>query len=236
MKNTSNDTTKDTLSASSALAWLTKLPSLDQVLTQVDQALKAITIAPVALRDNPANRPGIEQRCQDLSEEEKREAAALMRVNHVGEVCAQALYQSQAMTTRNQQLRAEFLQAANEEADHLAWTSQRIEELGSRTSLLNPLWYAGAFGLGLIAGRIGDTASLSFMAETENQVEAHLAGHLSKLPAGDAKSRAIVEQMQMDEAMHASKANMLGAQKLPLPVRLAMKGMAKVMTTVAHKI
>jgi 3-demethoxyubiquinol 3-hydroxylase len=236
MKSILNDTSKPAFKARSPLAWLAQLPTLDQVLTQLDQALKTMTIAPVAHRDNPANRPEIEQHCAILSEEEKKEVAALMRINHVGEVCAQALYQSQAMTTRNQQLRSEFLQAANEEADHLAWTAQRLEELGARTSLLNPLWYTGAFAMGLIAGRLGDTASLSFMSETEHQVEAHLSDHLNKLPAGDTKSRAIVEQMQVDEAMHASKANSLGAEKLAWPVRLAMKTMSKVMTTVAHKL
>jgi ubiquinone biosynthesis monooxygenase Coq7 len=157
-----------------------------------------------------------------------------MRVNHVGEVCAQALYDGQAASARDAGLREQFRRAAVEEGDHLAWTRQRIDELGGRTSLLNPLWYAGAFGLGLLAGRAGDRVSLGFMAETERQVERHLDGHLQRLPAADHRSRAVVEQMKADEAAHAQAAVRLGGIGLPAPVRGAMRLAARVMTTTAH--
>jgi ubiquinone biosynthesis monooxygenase Coq7 len=169
-----------------------------------------------------------------MSAEEAREAAALMRVNHVGEVCAQALYDAQALAARNRELRATFEQAAREETDHLAWTEQRIRELGGRTSLLNPLWYGGAFAIGLAAARIGDQASLGFMAETERQVEQHLQGHLDRLPEGDAASRAIVAQMKEDEVRHADAATALGGRELPFAVRMAMRMAARVMTRTAH--
>ncbi len=159
-----------------------------------------------------------------------------MRVNHVGEVCAQALYQAQALTTPNAALRAHFEQAAREEEDHLAWTRQRIEALGTHTSWLNPLWYAGAFGLGWVAGRSGDALSLGFVVETERQVEDHLADHLARLPAGDLSSRAIVAQMKADEAQHAANAEQAGARALPAVVRGLMRAAAKVMTTTAHWI
>ena len=159
-----------------------------------------------------------------------------MRVNHVGEVCAQALYQAQALTARTPELRAQMNAAAREETDHLAWTEQRLRELGDRTSLLNPLWYAGAFALGLAAGRAGDAWSLGFVVETERQVEEHLAGHLTRLPAGDGPSRAIVAQMKGDEARHAIAAQQAGAAELPAPLRWAMRAAAKVMTTTAHRI
>ena len=159
-----------------------------------------------------------------------------MRVNHVGEVCAQALYQAQALTARTPALRRQMAAAAQEETDHLAWTEQRLRELGDRTSLLNPLWYAGAFALGLAAGRAGDAWSLGFVVETERQVEEHLAGHLSRLPERDAASRAIVAQMRDDEAQHARAAEQAGAARLPAPLRLAMRIAARVMTTTAHRI
>ena len=159
-----------------------------------------------------------------------------MRVNHVGEVCAQALYTAQAFATKNEALRAHFTRASIEETDHLAWTEQRLNELGERKSLLNPLWYAGAFGLGLLAGRLGDRVSLGFVVETENQVGAHLNGHLSQLPANDHASRAIVVQMRDDEARHALDAQQAGAMDLPQPVKTLMRAAAKVMTTVAHRI
>ena len=160
-----------------------------------------------------------------------------MRVNHVGEVCAQALYTAQAMTTRDPQLRKHLEAAAREETDHLAWTRQRLDELGDRPSLLNPFWYAGAFGVGVLAGRIGgDKLSLGFVVETERQVEAHLASHMSRLPAGDAASRALVAQMKEDEAHHAEEALAAGGAPLPAPVRGLMRVAAKVMTTVAHRI
>ncbi len=159
-----------------------------------------------------------------------------MRVNHVGEVCAQALYTAQAMATRNPHLRQHFEAAAREETDHLAWTLERLDELGSRPSLLNPLWYAGAFGLGLVAGRFGDKVSLGFVVETERQVEAHLDSHLSRLPPTDQSSRAIVAQMKADEARHAHEALDAGAVSLPKGARALMRGAAKVMTTTAHYI
>lgn len=171
-----------------------------------------------------------------LTSAEQRHAGALMRVNHVGEICAQALYTAQAAITRDAKLREQLLEAAREETDHLAWTAQRLQELGDRPSLLNPLWYAGAFTLGLIAGRVGDALSLGFVAETERQVEAHLHGHLQSLPANDTASRAIVAQMKADEAKHAQWAVDSGARELPLPVKGLMRLAARVMTTVAHRI
>ena len=159
-----------------------------------------------------------------------------MRVNHVGEVCAQALYQAQALTARSLELRQQMLAAAREETDHLAWTQQRLDELGAHRSLLNPLWYAGAFGLGLLAGRLGDRVSLGFVVETEKQVEAHLQGHMDRLPPNDHASRAIVAQMKDDEARHAMEARQAGAVELPPPVKGLMRLAAKVMTTVAHRI
>lgn len=171
-----------------------------------------------------------------MSAEEAREAASLMRVNHVGEVCAQALYDAQALAARTPELRVVFEQAAREETDHLAWTEQRIRELGGRTSLLNPLWYGGAFAIGLAAARMGDRASLGFMAETERQVEQHLQGHMERLPESDVASRAIVAQMKDDEVRHAEAATDLGGMELPLPVRMAMRLAARVMTRTAHYI
>ena len=159
-----------------------------------------------------------------------------MRVNHVGEVCAQALYQAQALTARSPQLREQLRQAAREEADHLAWTQARLHELGDRPSLLNPLWYAGSFAIGLAAGRLGDAASLGFVVETERQVERHLASHLERLPADDLASRAIVEQMKIDETRHADAAENAGAVPMPAPARWLMRAAAKVMTTVAHRV
>jgi ubiquinone biosynthesis monooxygenase Coq7 len=159
-----------------------------------------------------------------------------MRVNHVGEVCAQALYQAQALTAREPALRAQLEQAAREEADHLAWTQSRLRELGDRPSLLNPIWYAGSFAIGLAAGRLGDAASLGFVVETERQVEQHLAGHLERLPASDLASRAIVEEMKADEARHADTALAAGAAPMPAPARWLMRAAARMMTTTAHVI
>jgi 3-demethoxyubiquinol 3-hydroxylase len=161
-------------------------------------------------------------------------SAALMRVNHVGEVCAQALYTAQALGTRNVEMRDRLRAAAREETDHLAWTQQRLNELGGRTSVLNPLWYAGAFGLGLIAGRSGDAWSLGFVVETERQVERHLDDHLQRLPASDTVSRAIVEQMKQDEVRHAQAAQAAGAAVLPAPLRWGMRLAGRIMTTTAH--
>jgi ubiquinone biosynthesis monooxygenase Coq7 len=159
-----------------------------------------------------------------------------MRVNHVGEVCAQALYSAQALATRNPALRQQFEKAAREETDHLAWTRQRLRELDARPSLLNPFWYAGAFAFGLLAGRAGDAVSLGFVVETERQVERHLESHLDRLPISDTASRAVVERMKADEAAHATQAEQAGAATLPAPVRWAMRAAARVMTTTAHRI
>jgi 3-demethoxyubiquinol 3-hydroxylase len=155
-------------------------------------------------------------------------------VNHVGEVCAQALYSAQALSSSNPALRRQFEHAAREETDHLVWTARRLRELGTRPSLLNPLWYAGAFGIGLLAGRAGDAISLGFVVETERQVEHHLESHLDRLPATDVASRAIVSRMKDDESAHAIAAEHAGAATLPLPMRWAMRAAAKVMTTTAH--
>jgi 3-demethoxyubiquinol 3-hydroxylase len=159
-----------------------------------------------------------------------------MRVIHVGEVCAQALYAGQALTAKNEAVRAELEQAAREETDHLAWCEQRINELGGRKSLLNPLWFGGAFGIGVVAGLLGDKWNLGFLAETERQVEAHLDGHLQKLPEADARSRAVVEQMKIDEAQHAKPAVEHGGAPLPLPVKMAMRFAADVMRQTASRV
>ena len=171
-----------------------------------------------------------------LDDTQRRYSGALMRVNHVGEVCAQALYTAQALATRNPALRSELEHAAREETDHLAWTQQRLRELGARPSLLNPLWYAGAFGIGLLAGRLGDAVSLGFVVETERQVEQHLEHHLQRLPEGDLASRAVVQQMKQDEARHGAQAQAAGAAALPGPVCGLMRLAARVMTTTAHHI
>lgn len=214
-----------------------RLPTSDTVLTAADAALRTLFAAPAARRPCPTvpeTSPGATDAA--LSPQDKALAGALMRVNHVGEVCAQALYSAQALATRNPALQAHYAEAAREEADHLAWTQQRLDALGARPSLLNPLWYAGAFGLGLLAGRLGDRVSRGFVVETENQVEAHLASHLQRLPEQDHASRAVVAQMQADEARHAAEARAGGAAQLPAPVQGLMRAAAKVMTTVAHRI
>ncbi|KND58428.1 2-octaprenyl-3-methyl-6-methoxy-1,4-benzoquinol hydroxylase [Candidatus Paraburkholderia schumanniana] len=171
-----------------------------------------------------------------LTEKERAHSAGLMRVNHVGEVCAQALYQAQKLATRSPELKASFEQAAREEEDHLAWTSKRLKDLESRPSLLNLLWYAGALAIGFVAGRFGDRASLGFMAETERQVEHHLDGHMKTLPVNDHASRAIVEQMRLDESAHAAAAIGAGGGEMPFPVRAMMRAASKVMTTTAYYI
>lgn len=205
---------------------------MDALLNAADSALRTLFAKPHASR----NCPTLAAESTALSVSDKALAGALMRVNHVGEVCAQALYASQALSTRNPVLRQQFLEASKEEGDHLAWTRERLDELGARPSLLNPLWYAGAFGMGLLAGRLGDKISLGFVAETERQVEAHLASHLERLPEGDHASRAIVAQMKDDEARHAQDAQGAGALALPAPVKALMRSAAKVMTTTAHYI
>jgi 3-demethoxyubiquinol 3-hydroxylase len=205
---------------------------MDRFLGAFDQALRTLFAKPRGTRPCPV----VPSESTHLGAQERSHAAALMRVNHVGEICAQALYTAQAMATRNELLRGQLERAAREETDHLAWTQSRLDELGSRPSLLNPLWYAGAFAMGLVAGRLGDRVSLGFIVETERQVEAHLQGHLERLPAADHASRAIVAQMKDDEAAHANQALNSGAADLPGPVKLAMRAAAKVMTTTAHYI
>ncbi len=205
---------------------------MDSLLNAADSALRTLFAKPHAAHACPT----LAEQATQLDASESRSSAALMRVNHVGEVCAQALYTAQALSTRNPVLRAHFVQASIEETDHLAWTAQRLGELDARPSLLNPLWYAGAFGLGLLAGRLGDKVSLGFVVETEVQVGAHLQSHLDQLPTGDHASRAIVAQMRDDELRHAQAAQDAGATELPQPVKDLMRAAAKVMTTVAHHI
>ncbi len=204
----------------------------DRLIASVDNALRTVFGQVHASRPLPVSHA----EAGALKPEARATAGALMRVNHVGEVCAQALYQAQALTARTPELRARMDLAAREETDHLAWTRQRLTELGDRPSWLNPLWYAGAFGIGLLAGRLGDKVSLGFVVETERQVEQHLAGHLSRLPAEDTRSRAIVAAMQDDERRHADSALAAGAAELPLPVRWAMRAAAKLMTSTAARI
>ena len=204
----------------------------DRILISLDNALRTLAGAVHAARASTA--AAVQDGALDAAQ--RRESGALMRVNHVGEVCAQALYQAQALTARTEGLRQQMHKAAREETDHLAWTQQRLRELGTHASLLNPLWYAGAFGIGLAAGRLGDAVSLGFVIETERQVEQHLAGHLDRLPEQDARSRAIVAAMQADEARHADEAAAAGGNELPAPVAWLMRGAARVMTTVAHRI
>lgn len=208
----------------------------DRLLVMADRALRTLAARPSASRPYPADAVVDAPDTPAMTAAERDEAAALMRVNHVGEVCAQALYEAQALGTPDPTLRETFRIAAREETDHLAWTQRRIEELGGRTSLLNPLWYGGAFAIGLLAARLGDRISLGFMAETERQVEQHLQGHLERLPPGDTASRAVVAQMQEDEVRHGQTAMQLGGAELPLPLRLAMQLAARVMTTTAHRI
>lgn len=204
---------------------------IDEWLVSADNALRTLAGAVTPTRPCPALPDP-----QPLADADRQASGPLMRVNHVGEVCAQALYQAQALTARSDERRRQFLSAAREEQDHLAWTAQRLQELGARPSLLNPLWYAGSFAIGLVAGRLGDERSLGFVVETERQVEQHLAGHLDRLPAADQRSRAIVDQMRHDEARHADEAQGAGGARLPLPVRWLMRGAARVMTTTAHRI
>lgn len=212
---------------------LRRLSSGDRFLCSLDHALRTLSGSHSAGRPNPAaSLPPSAQ----LSPEEQRLSGALMRVNHVGEVCAQALYQSQALVCRDEDLRSHFEHAAQEEADHLAWTQQRLEQLNTHASWLNPLWYGGAFTIGALAGLAGNRYSLGFVVETETQVEQHLASHLERLPASDEASRAIVDQMKLDEARHAQDAGKAGAAELPAPVKALMRMAAGVMTRTAHHI
>ncbi|MFM6986488.1 MAG: 2-polyprenyl-3-methyl-6-methoxy-1,4-benzoquinone monooxygenase [Hydrogenophaga sp.] len=212
--------------------------TLDHWLMAADSALRTVWVPARAERPCPTLP---EHDATVLDPAEQRLAGALMRVNHVGEVCAQALYTAQALAARlgpqrDEALARQLEAAGREETDHLAWTQERLDALGARPSWLNPLWYAGAFGIGLLAGRLGPGVSLGFVVETERQVEAHLAGHLERLPTGDHASRAVVAQMQADEARHAREAQHAGAAALPRPVKGLMRLAAKVMTTVAHRV
>ena len=205
---------------------------IDDLIVEFDKGLRTL-LAP-ARTSRPL--PGKSLAEADMSEEEKRLAAALMRVNHCGEICAQALYQGQALTARKPEIQQALKEAASEETEHLNWCESRINDLGGRKSLLNPVWYTGSLAIGALAGALGDKWNLGFLAETEKQVVRHLDSHLQRLPASDGKSRAVVEQMKEDEARHATTALEHGGAELPAPVKLAMKLSAKVMTGVAFQV
>ena len=209
-----------------------ELTPLDRFLADTQRALDTVFGAPGAMRANPA--ADVAQ--IELDDAERRHAAGLMRINHVGEVCAQALYCGQAAVARDPATRGHLLEAAQEETDHLAWCADRLHELDSRPSLLNPLWYAGSFAIGALAGLRGDGWNLGFVVETERQVEAHIDEHLDSLPAADARSRAILEVMKADEARHADHAEAAGARVLPPPVPSLMAVASKVMKAVAYRI
>jgi ubiquinone biosynthesis monooxygenase Coq7 len=212
-------------------------PNLDTFISAADRALRALLAPPAAGRPvpTPAQKTPVQIEDGGLSAEDRRESAALMRVNHAGEVAAQALYHAQALFARDPEVREFMLHAGREETDHLAWCEARLNELGARPSVLNPLWYAGSFGIGAVAALFGDKASLGFVAETERQVEGHLRSHLERLPAGDQRSRAIVEAMCHDEAGHGRQAQSAGAAGLPGPVRQLMRRTARVMTHTAYR-
>ena len=205
---------------------------IDQAIIEFDKALRTVFASARSVRPVP----GEDIPDAEMSDAERAHAAALMRVNHVGEVCAQALYQGQSIMSRDPAIRDTLRQASQEETEHLAWTERRIAELGGRKSLLNPLWYGGALAIGVLAGRFGDRWNLGFLAETERQVEHHLKGHLDTLPPADLRSRAIVEQMKVDEAEHADTAVRLGAHELPAPARAVMKAAARAMTTLTYRL
>jgi ubiquinone biosynthesis monooxygenase Coq7 len=217
------------------LTTLRRASTLDRLLAGVGRAMAAVTAAPGATEPVPLPDSGASAAAA-MTEPERRLSGALMRVNHVGEVCAQGLYEGQAATTDDERLRRFFREAAADEGDHLAWTRARLRDLGARPSLLTPVWYAGSVAVGALAGRLGDRFSLGFMVETERQVERHLAGHLERLPESDAASRAIVDRMKRDEGGHADQAEALGAAPMPEPVRVAMRMAARVMTGTAHRI
>ena len=206
---------------------------LDRLIAAIDEGLRVSTgEAPEPFRPSPAG----DIAAAELDDEQRRHAAGLMRINHTGEVCAQALYAGQAATARDDATREAMQSAADEEIDHLSWCEDRLKELDSRPSLLNPLWYAGSFAIGAVAGIAGDDWSLGFVKETENQVEAHLQDHLDKLPEGDSRSQAILDQMKVDEAKHADMAEEAGARELPPPIRRAMAFTANIMKTLAYRI
>jgi ubiquinone biosynthesis monooxygenase Coq7 len=208
------------------------MPRLDSLILRFDRALRVVSGVHRATRPSPAE--GVADRGRDPVD--RARAAALMRVNHAGEVCAQALYEGQALAARDSRNRESLEQAAREEEDHLAWSADRVHELGGHLSLLNPLWYAGSLAIGVAAGALGDRWSLAFLAETERQVEEHLTGHLAELSPEDRRSRAVIEAMRADEAGHRESALELGAADLPEAVKLGMRAMARVMTTIAHRI
>jgi 3-demethoxyubiquinol 3-hydroxylase len=210
--------------------WIFSNMEMDHLIVEFDRALRTVFAPASTVRPEP----GSDMPEGELSEEERHHAAALMRVNHCGEICAQALYQGQSLTSGNAAVSATLRQAAQEETEHLAWTERRIADLHGRKSFLNPLWYGGSLAMGVLAGKLGDAWNLGFLAETERQVEAHLTDHLRRLPAGDRKSARVLEQMREDEANHAETAVRLGARELPLPARLAMKLVARVMTRTAY--
>ena len=206
------------------------LTGLDLLWAAADRALHTLAAPASAQRPNPAQGEAL----RELEDDERRHAAALMRVNHAGEIAAQALYHGQALTARNPEIRDTLRRAADEEGDHLAWCDERLRELGSRPSLLNPLWYAGSFAIGALAGVCGDRVSLGFLVETERQVEGHLEDHLERLPSEDARSRRVLEQMKRDEIRHGDTAQAAGAAELPAPVKLLMKLTSRVMTRTAY--
>jgi len=213
-------------------------PHLDTFISAADRALRALLAPPAAGRPVPTPVRKAPAATDDaaLTPDERRESAALMRVNHAGEVAAQALYHAQALFARDPDVREFMLHAAREETDHLAWCETRLTELGARPSVFNPLWYAGSFGIGAVAALLGDKASLGFVAETERQVEGHLKSHLERLPPDDQRSRAIVEAMCHDEAGHGRQAENAGAANLPGPVRELMRRTARVMTHTAYRL
>jgi ubiquinone biosynthesis monooxygenase Coq7 len=214
-------------------------PHLDTLISAADRALRALLAPPAAGRPLPPQKPAEksdEKPAPTLSPDDRRESAALMRVNHAGEVAAQALYHAQALFARDARVRDFMLHAAREETDHLAWCETRLKELGARPSVLNPLWYAGSFGIGALAAMLGDRASLGFVAETERQVEGHLKSHLERLPPDDLRSRAIVEAMCHDEVGHGREAQSAGAASLPGPVRELMRRTAQIMTHTSYRL
>jgi ubiquinone biosynthesis monooxygenase Coq7 len=206
--------------------------NLDRLIVEFDKGVRTL------FSDAHSVRPYPDANLADapLDEAEKKHAAGLMRINHSGEICAQALYQGQALTARDPAVQQKLLQAAQEETEHLAWTSRRVHELGSHLSFLNPLWYTGSLALGAFAGMLGDKWNLGFLSETEHQVGGHLQGHLEKLPPQDAKSRAIVQQMYVDETKHSDMAKEMGGAELPEPVKLVMRYTSKILTHTAYRI
>jgi ubiquinone biosynthesis monooxygenase Coq7 len=211
---------------------VSEFPLIDTFITEFDKALRAVFVAAPTRRP----MPGADMSEAEMSQTEKRHVAALMRVNHCGEICAQALYQGQALNSRDPAVKRELERAAWEETEHLNWTERRIAEVGGRKSLLNPLWYAGSLAIGMFAGKCGDAWSLGFLAETERQVEGHLESHKASLPTQDRKSREVLEQMQTDEIRHAETASHYGARELPAPVKLVMKLSSKVMTKLSYVV